>query len=45
MKLTKFFMFLAALALFAACSKEPTQLNPGGYTGTRVKPNRLPRKT
>ncbi|MBA3634347.1 MAG: hypothetical protein H0W58_16285 [Acidobacteria bacterium] len=34
MKLTKFFMFLAALALFAACSKEPTQLNPGGYTGT-----------
>ncbi|MBA2494898.1 MAG: hypothetical protein H0V31_09425 [Acidobacteria bacterium] len=34
MKLTKFFVFLVALALFAACSKEPTQLNPGGYTGT-----------
>ena len=33
MKLTKFFVFLAALALFAACQKEPTQLNPGGYTG------------
>ncbi len=33
MKLTKFFVFLAAIAIFAACQKEPTQLNPGGYTG------------
>ena len=33
MKLTKFFIFLAALALFAACQQQPTQLNPGGYTG------------
>ncbi len=34
MKLTKFFVFLAVLAVFAACQKQPTQLNPGGYTGT-----------
>ncbi len=33
MKLTKFFVFLAAIAVFAACQKQPTQLNPGGYTG------------
>ncbi|MEO8072267.1 MAG: hypothetical protein ABI686_03375 [Acidobacteriota bacterium] len=33
MKLTKFFIFLAAIAVFTACQKEPTQLNPGGYTG------------
>ncbi len=33
MKLTKFFVFLVALAIFSACQKEPTQLNPGGYTG------------
>ncbi|MDQ3181232.1 MAG: hypothetical protein M3Q33_12000, partial [Acidobacteriota bacterium] len=34
MKLTKFFIFLIALAAFTACQKEPTQLNPGGYSGT-----------
>lgn len=34
MKLTKFFIFLIAVSVFAACQKEPTQLNPGGYTGT-----------
>jgi len=34
MKLTKFFVFLVALAVFAACQKQPTQLNPGGFTGT-----------
>ena len=33
MKLTKFFVFFIAVAIFAACQKEPTQLNPGGYTG------------
>ena len=33
MKLTKFFVFLAAIAVFAACQQQPTQLNPGGYTG------------
>ena len=33
MKLTKFFVFLVALAFFAACQKQPTQMNPGGYTG------------
>ncbi|MGI8467997.1 MAG: hypothetical protein ACR2N3_06045 [Pyrinomonadaceae bacterium] len=34
MKSTKFFLFLLVLAAFTACQKEPTQLNPGGYTGT-----------
>lgn len=35
MKPTKFFLFfLAVIALATACQKEPTQLNPGGYTGT-----------
>ena len=33
MKLIKFFVFLAALVVFSACQKEPTQVNPGGYTG------------
>ncbi len=33
MKLTKFFVFVAVLAVFSACQKEPTQVNPGGYTG------------
>ena len=33
MKLTKIFIFLAAIAVFTACQKEPTQLNPGGHTG------------
>ena len=33
MKLTKIFVFFIAVAIFAACQKEPTQLNPGGYTG------------
>ena len=34
MKLTKFLILLIGLAVFTACQKEPTQLNPGGYTGT-----------
>ncbi len=34
MKLTKFFIFLIAVSVFTACQKEPTQLSPGGYTGT-----------
>ena len=33
MKLTKFFIFLIGLTVFAACQKEPTQMNPGGYSG------------
>jgi len=33
MKLTKFFIFLIGLTIFAACQKEPTQMNPGGYSG------------
>ncbi len=33
MKLTKIFVFLAAVAVFTACQKQPTQMNPGGYTG------------
>ena len=33
MKLTKLFIFLVSLAAFSACQKEPTQYNPGGYTG------------
>lgn len=33
MKLTKLFIFLAALAMLTACQQEPTQFNPGGYTG------------
>jgi hypothetical protein len=33
MKLTKLFIFLAALAALTACQKEPTHFNPGGYTG------------
>lgn len=33
MKLTKLFIFAVALAAFSACQKEPTQFNPGGYTG------------
>lgn len=32
MKLTKLFIFLAALAALSACQKEPTQFNPGGHT-------------
>ena len=34
MKHTKFFLFLLAVAVFAACQSEPTQVDPGGYTGT-----------
>ncbi len=34
MKATKYFLFLLAIAVFAACQQQPTQLNPGGYTGT-----------
>ncbi|MGI8494339.1 MAG: hypothetical protein ACR2L1_03360 [Pyrinomonadaceae bacterium] len=34
MKLIKFFIFSAAVvALATACQKNPTQMNPGGYTG------------
>ncbi|HXH69178.1 MAG TPA: hypothetical protein VNI60_02405 [Pyrinomonadaceae bacterium] len=34
MKLTKLFVFLIALAIFAACDpKESHQISPGGYTG------------
>ena len=33
MKRAKFFLFLIAVAAFTACQKEPTQINPGGYTG------------
>lgn len=34
MKLTKFFIFsVAVIAFSTACQKEPTQINPGGYTG------------
>jgi hypothetical protein len=33
MKLTKLFIFAIAVAAFSACQKEPTQFNPGGYTG------------
>lgn len=33
MKSIKFFVFLTALAFFAACQKEPTQVTPGGFTG------------
>lgn len=33
MKATKFFLFLLAAAAFTACQTEPTQVNPGGYTG------------
>ena len=33
MKLAKFFIFLIGLTIFAACQKEPTQMNPGGYSG------------
>ena len=34
MKHTRFFLFLLAVAVFAACQSEPTQVDPGGYTGT-----------
>ena len=30
----KLFVFLIAVAVAAACSRTPTQVNPGGYTGT-----------
>ncbi len=34
MKLAKIFILLIGLTVFAACQKEPTQVNTGGYTGT-----------
>ena len=33
MKLTKLFIFALAVAGVSACQKQPTQFNPGGYTG------------
>lgn len=33
MKLAKIFIFFIAVAVFAACQKEPTQLSPGGFSG------------
>ena len=37
MNRAKIFVFLIGLMVFAACQKEPTQLNPGGYTGDNKK--------
>ena len=34
MKLTKLFIFLTAIVLFATCDRTPHPINPGGYTGT-----------
>jgi hypothetical protein len=40
MKLTKILMLLIGLALLAAaCQRQPTQMDPGGYTGTNKTNN------
>jgi hypothetical protein len=39
MKLTKLIIFSVAVAAFTACQKEPTQMNPGGYTGANKNNN------
>lgn len=39
MKLIKFFIFLSVLVFVAACQRQPTQVNPGGFTGENKNNN------
>lgn len=45
MRSTKFFLFAAAVAAFTACQQEPTQVNPGGYTGANKTVTEVKKET